>query len=464
VNAGLQAAHRALADTPAWLVGGTLRDELLGREGPDDFDLIVEGGVERAARALAAEARAAVFELSGEWGSWRVAAHDGAWQVDLSPLRGAGLAEDLAARDFTINAIARELGGGPMIDPLGGVKDLRDGVLRLAAPGALRADPLRTLRLVRFTCDLNVTAAPEAVQAARIAAPGLRTVAPERIFAELCSTITSARAVAGVRMLRELGLSAIVLPELDALAGVEQNRFHHLDVHEHTLAVLDAVCELERDPGAVIGPAHAEEISTLLSEPLADSLTRGGALRFGALLHDVAKPLTRTEFAAGRIGFPAHDARGADVSRSVLGRLRASERLCAHVAALAREHLRLGFLVHTAPVGRREIYAYLDACEPVAVDVTLLSCADRLATRGENAERAIARHLELARVMIGPALKWQAGGRPKPLVRGDDLAAAAGIAPGPRLGEVLARLEEAQFAGDITSREQAIEYARGLIA
>ncbi|MGI8559222.1 MAG: HD domain-containing protein [Solirubrobacteraceae bacterium] len=465
MSAGLSAARAALVGRRAWLVGGVVRDELLGRPSADDFDIIVEGDVELAARAVAREARAAVFELSGDWGSWRVSARDGAWQVDLSPLRGGTLVEDLAARDFTVNAIARELGGGAqLIDPLSGAEDLQRGILRLAAPDALSSDPVRALRLVRFCCQLDMSASPEASRAARLAAPGLARVAPERVFAELCSTITSARAVQGVRMLGELNLSAVVLPELDALAGVAQNRFHHLDVHGHTLEVLDRVIRLEAEPAEVIGGQHAEQVSAVLAQPLADGLTRGGALRFGALLHDVAKPLTRTQLAAGRVGFPAHDERGADVSRQVLGRLRASERLRGHVAALARHHLRLGFLVHHAPLGRRAIYAYLDACEPVAVDVTLLSCADRLATRGADAERSIARHLELARELIGPALHWQAAGRPSPLLRGDALAAAVGIPPGPRLGDLLAQLEEAQFAGEITNREQAVEYARALIA
>ena len=147
--------------------------------------------------------------------------------------------------------------------------------------------------------------------------------------------------------------------------------------------MLAETIELERDPERWLGE-HADAVARLLAEPLANELTRGQALRFGALLHDVAKPQTRRVTPEGRVTFIGHDAAGAEMAAAVLTRLRASERLREHVAALTRHHLRLGFLVHEMPLGRRTIYRYLRACEPVQVDVTLLSVADRLATRGRG--------------------------------------------------------------------------------
>ena len=158
--------------------------------------------------------------------------------------------------------------------------------------------------------------------------------------------------------------------------------------------------------------------------------------------------------------FIGHDEAGAGLARAALTRLRASERLRAHVAALARHHLRLGFLVRERPLSRRTVYRYLRACEPVAADVTVLSVADRLATRGRGAERAIPAHLELARELLGEALRWREDGPPVPLLRGDELARELGLAPGPLLGELLEGLREAQFAGEVTERGEAIAYAR----
>ena len=181
----------------------------------------------------------------------------------------------------------------------------------------------------------------------------------------------------------------------------------------------------------------------------------GRRSRVGALFQDIAKPQTRAVTNEGRVTFMGHDQAGAELARTVLRRLRASERLAEHVAALTRHHLRLGFLVHEMPVSRRAVYGYLRACAPVQIDVTLLSVADRLATRGDGAERAIAKHLELARQLVGDA--------PRPPVRGDQLTKALGIRSGPVVGRMLSELEAASFAGEIAGSEEAIERARRLL-
>ncbi len=129
------------------------------------------------------------------------------------------------------------------------------------------------------------------------------------------------------------------------------------------------------------------------------------------------------------------------------------------------EHLRLGFLVHSRPLGRREVFEYLDATEPDAIDVTLLTVADRLATQGEKTRReAIDAHLELAQQMLGEALQWRAAGAPRAPIAGDELAAELGIEPGPELGRLLRELAAASFAGEVASRDDAVAKARGLIS
>jgi poly(A) polymerase len=451
----------AVAHEPAWLVGGAVRDRALGRA-TDDYDVAVQGDARSLARGLANATEAHVFPLSEAFGVWRVVARDRAWQVDVLPVVGGSIGADLAGRDFTINAIAEPLAGGPYVDPFGGMSDLRDRRLRMVAPSAFVEDPLRTLRLARLACELDFSVERETAGAAAASATALAGVAPERVFAELRRILIAERALDGLALLDELGAMAIVLPEVSRMRGVEQNVYHHLDVYEHTRQVLARVIELERGPELWFGE-HAEAVARFLAEPLANELTRGQALRFGALLHDAAKPATRGVTAEGRVTFIGHDAVGAELAASVLTRLRASERLREHVAALTRHHLRLGFLVHEMPLDRRAIYRYLRACEPVEVDVTLLSVADRLATRGRVSDEAIARHLQLARQLVGEALAWRTR-RPRPPVRGDELARAVGLRPGRELGRILEELEEASFAGEITSREQAIERARELLA
>jgi poly(A) polymerase len=444
-----------------WLVGGAVRDRLLGRP-TADFDVAVRDDTEGLARRLGRAAGGHAFALSEGFGAWRVVAHDRGWQVDLLPLVGGTIEADLAQRDFTVNAIAEPLQGSGYIDPFGGREDLRLGRLRMVSENAFRNDPLRTLRLVRLACELDFEVEAGTASGARAGAAGLASVAEERIFMELKRIVAGDRAPRGMDLLDSLAATDVVLPELSRLRDVEQSRFHHLDVREHTRLVLAETIELERDPARYFGD-QAEALSRFLAEPLANELTRGQALRFGALLHDVAKPQTRGVTAEGRVTFMGHDVAGAEVAGAVLGRLRASQRLTVYVAALVRHHLRLGFLVHEMPLSRRAIYRYLRACDPVQVDVTVLSVADRLATRGDGSEPAIERHLALARQMLGEALAWHAA-RPAPPVRGVDLARALSVRPGPDVGWMLEQLEEASFAGEIHSREEAIERARELMS
>ena len=459
MNAALSAAREALAGEEVWVVGGAVRDRLLSRE-TDDVDLVARGEVRDLARRLSRATGASAFALSEAFGAWRVTARDRSWQADLMPLEGETIADDLARRDFTVNAMAEPLAGGEPVDPFGGRDDLAARRLRLVSGRALEDDPLRVMRLARLAVELGLDPDPEAEWAARAAAPRLVDVPGERVFGELKRLVAGDDPVAGLLRLDSLGALEAVLPELTAQRGVAQNRYHHLDVHDHTLEVLAGTVALERDPAPLGEPGPAA--LAVLREPLADELTRGQALRFGALLHDAAKPHTRDQTPEGRITFMGHDARGAEMAHAALGRLRASQKLREHVAALTRHHLRLGFLVHRRPLSRRDVHAYLRACEPVEVDVTLLSVADRLATRGDKAQEAIAAHLELARDLLGEALRWRAEGPPSPLVRGDELAAELGIAPGPELGRLLRELEAEQFSGEVASREDAIARARQL--
>jgi poly(A) polymerase len=465
VSEGLRAARAALTGNRAWLVGGALRDRALGRA-TSDVDVVLDGDPADAARAVArAAGGAACFALSEEFGAWRVVARDHSWQVDIERLRGDTLEADLALRDFTANAMAEPIEGGDLVDPLAGLADLQARRLRMAAPQAFVDDPLRVLRLVRVAVELDLEPDAPTRGAAAANAPALRDVAGERVFTELRRILAARRALDGLELMHEVGATAIVLPELDALRGVQQNRFHHLDVHDHTITVLEQVIELSVQPQAVFDDARdCERLIALLDQPLADGATRGEALRWGALLHDAAKPLTEATH-DGRVTFIGHDVRGAELARTVLGRLRASARLQGHAAGLVRHHLRLGFLVHEPqPLARRSVFSYLRTCSPVEVDVTLLSVADRLATRGDRAQQSIDVHLRLARAMMTDALDWQASGPPVPLLRGDELIEHLDLSGGPLVGAVLAQLAEAQYAEEVLTREQALALARDVIA
>ncbi len=457
-------ARRALAEdgVEVWIAGGAVRDAALGRQ-VTDLDLAVAGDPERAAKAIAREGEGHAFELSAEFATWRAVAGDHSWQVDATALRGETIEADLAARDFTLGAVAVPLSGGEPIDPCGGLGDLERRLLRVVDEGSFRADPLRLLRAARLAADLGLEVDPGTIALARSEARLAAEPAGERQLAELRRLIGGPAPLRGMALLDELGLTAVVLPELEALRGVEQGPNHHLDVHGHTLAVLEQTLEVEADLERFAGE-RAVETRDLLDEPLADEMSRGTALRFGALLHDIGKPATRGE-RDGYVTFIGHDSVGIGIVAGICRRLRASSRLTRHLQGLTLHHLRLGFMVHEAPLPPRRVHEYLRATEPVAADVTLLTVADRLSARGSGpfaTEEAIEAHLSLARQMLAAALDWHRQGPPEPLLRGDELAAELGIAPGPELGELLAEIEAAQYAGEVSTREEALERARRL--
>ncbi|HVW48199.1 MAG TPA: HD domain-containing protein [Solirubrobacterales bacterium] len=457
-----QAALAALGgEEGVWIAGGAVRDAALGRP-VTDLDLAVAGDPGRVAKALGRELGEHAFELSAEFGTWRLVAPSWGWQVDVTVLRGESIEDDLAARDFTVGAVAVPLARGEAIDPFDGLVDLERGVLRAVGPDSFEEDPLRLLRAARLAAELNLTVDAETVALAHESARRAAEPAGERRLAELRRLLGGPAPLRGLALLDELRLTAVVLPELEATKGVGQGPNHHLDVHGHTLEVLEFTLEIEANLGRFVGDERAEEAAAFLAEPLADEMDRATALRFGALLHDIAKPATRAEV-DGFVGFRGHDAVGAETIGRIMGRLRASRRLTRYLQALTLHHLRLGFMIKDAPLPPRRVHEYLRATEPVTVDVTLLTVADRLAARGEGAiarPEMVEAHLELAREMVAAALDWHREGPPEPLLRGDEIAAELGV-EGPAIGAKLAELEAAQYAGEVTDRAQALGLLRG---
>jgi poly(A) polymerase len=456
----LRLAREALAADDPWIVGGTVRDIFLRRP-LDDIDLVVAGDPRSAAAKLAEESGGHAFELSEQFGAWRVIAPDRSWQSDLTPVRDGTIEDDLGLRDFTVNAIAVPLSGeGTLTDPFGGLPDIEARTLRAVGSRSFADDPLRTMRMARLACELGFQVEGETLKLAREAAGRINEVAPERSYYELRKLVSSDDPQTGIGLMDEAGLVRELLPELDALKAVEQNPYHHLDVWGHTREVLRRLLEIETDPSAFFGPL-GEPLARELARPLADGMTRWEGLRLGALTHDIGKPGTRAVTNEGRVLFWGHDELGATMSRDLCRRMRTSAIVGEFLALLARHHLRLGFLVHHRPLSRRDVYRYLRACEPVEVEVTVLSVADRLATRGERTRaEAIEGHLDLAREVASEALAWRAAGPPESPVRGDELIRALGISPGPEVGRLLEAVREASFAGEVQSKEDAINVAR----
>lgn len=457
-SAVLDEMRSLIGDGEAHFVGGCVRDVRLGRP-VVDVDVVVPGDPAPAARRLARATGGSPFALSETHGAWRVVL-DGR-TIDVTARRGGDIVADLGERDFTVNAMAIPVNGAgdDVVDPFGGLSDLADGRLRLVSDRVFTDDPLRLLRLARIAHELGFGVDPEAERLARRDAHLADRAAGERIYAEVRRLLAPEHPDAAVRLLDGLGVLDVILPEAGPMHGCEQSPFHHLDVFEHTLQVLDAAADIAAHPEHYL-PRHADRLRVAMDEPVGDELDARTALRLAALFHDIEKPSTRTVSADGRVGFMGHDRKGAATTRTILRRWRAATSTIRFCMLLVAEHLRLGFMVHDRPLGRREAYRYLRATRPHTEASVVISLADRFATRGVRARQAYVRaHAETADELLALVSELEAEER-APLLRGDEIAELTG-AEGPRIGELVAALAEEQAAAAVTTRDEAVAFVRG---
>ncbi|NLB96460.1 MAG: CCA tRNA nucleotidyltransferase [Armatimonadetes bacterium] len=470
MNATLRALNRPLLPgARVYLVGGCVRDLLLGRP-IRDLDLVTDGNPRRLASMVARRTGGAPFLMHAELRAYRIAPRgstDAPW-VDVLPLTES-IEEDLRQRDFTINAMALPVpfdAGNleqSLVDPCGGLADLHARRLRHTHPDIFTADPVRLLRAVRIAAALEFTLDPETEALVRRDAALLPQSAVERIRDELFALLEVPGSATWVRRMETLGLLAPILPETVALKGLTQNANHHLDVWEHTLEAMRQ-CE-----ALLIGPELPEDLRAAVAEqlrqPICAPRSRLALLLFSVLLHDIAKPQTRGETPEGIITFARHDVVGAEMAGAICRRYRPSKRETKRVVTAVGSHLRPGFLSVHEPVAARQRYHFFRDMGDATVESLLLSLADRLAARGPWATDAqVERHRRFVEEMLRLSLEGATVAHPVVPIGGRELAEAVGCPQGPLLGDLLDALKEAVAVGEVSTRGEAILFARGWLS
>lgn len=446
----------------AWLVGGTVRDRLLKRP-LADLDVVVAPPLTPAllARRVAAELERPCFLLSDRFDTHRVVLPGG--HLDVTAMRGSSLEEDLALRDFTVNAMAQPLSGEELTDPFGGREDLAARRLAAVSDHIFQDDPLRLLRVGRFSMTLGFHPDPQLRAMARHHAALLPRAAPERIWMEIAATLESGEGSRPALLWDELGLLAVLFPEVKRLQGVGQSTNHQFDVYGHTLEALEQLEGIMARPERVF-PDSAEAVRRRLRQPVDGAVGRRAALRLAVLLHDVAKPFTRSIDSRGRLSFRGHEEQGAPIAREVCARLHTSFSVASLVEAVVSKHLLLGFLQNRKPLWERDVVAFLWATAPWEPEVVLACVSDRLATQGPmTAPRFINRHLALARHLMWVWWQREQNGVPGLPLPGDEIGRRVGVEPGPRLGVLLRRLKLLWEAGETKDEKGLIHEARRVL-
>ncbi|MCX5992465.1 MAG: HD domain-containing protein [Chloroflexi bacterium] len=463
----------------SYLVGGYIRDTLLGRA-TSDIDIAVAGAAPQVAQKLAEALHGRYVLLDEANGIARVvvtvgdAAGEAQWHLDISTIRGS-IEADLSRRDFTIDAMAidlREAGEGSsasLIDPFQGKRDLEKRLIRAVGDTAFENDPARLIRAVRLAAGYGFTIEGETEVLLSKQSQLIRQVAGERVREELCRILASRNAARFLFYLDRLGLLTAIVPELAATKGVEQPREHYWDVFHHsieTVAALERLLNREKEIELLALAPHLVPHIEGFEEEIGIGVTRAVLMKLAALLHDIAKPQTKTMEADGRARFLGHTKEGGAIAGGILQRLRFSNRETGMVQKMIEAHLRLWQMGgdHGMPT-RRAIYRYFRDTGDVSIDIMFLTLADFLATQGPNLDLTEwRRHCGLMEYVLSQREEDEALVRPPKLLDGDDLMKILGLKPGPKVGELLEAVREAQGAGEIATREEALAFALGRLA
>ena len=475
------AACCAALGTDTYLVGGFVRDWLhFGKPG-HDIDLAVSGDPEAIAQEIARKFGGTVIPLGAAHGVVRVVTsgiaddsdQDGSgqseatWTIDVDGFSGT-IEDDLSRRDFSVNAMAIPLADWPsldsVIDPWGGRADLAAKTIRALGPTVFRDDPGRLLRSIRLAGQLRFRVDPGTSKLIAADAKLLAQVSPERVREEFLNILSLDGAKGQLEVLDHFGLFEQVIPELQSAKGVDQPNMHYWDVWGHTMHTVEAAELITK--GHQNSPIYScvpwtPDSKAHFSRQATDGHTRGTVLKLAALFHDIAKPQTKSQDATGRTRFFGHSEQGAEIAIRRLTQLRVSSKGIEMVAKMVEQHLRpTGMKDGDEWPTNRAIHRYFRDVGDVAIDTLYLSLADYLAAKGPDLVHEDWRNH--AR-MVGHILHVGTSEPVSPttirLITGHDLMTHFKIQPGPDIGAVLERVEEARAAGEIETKEQALEMA-----
>lgn len=456
-----------LATQTIYLVGGSVRDLLIGDQEIKDVDLLMAAGSEDVARAFADAIDGSFFFLDEERKITRVVkrTEQDSFQFDFTNYEGADLNADLGRRDFTINAMAvdlrkfiekKSLSG--LIDLFNGWEDVQKRLIRTTKPEVLDEDPLRLLRAVRFAAALGFSIDSATAEHIRLRASLLSSASPERVREELFLILSESNAEQHLNLMDSLGLLDPLFPELMPLRGFAPGQYHVHDVFTHS--VKTAGCLDSFLAGLDTADfSHASAVREHLNGSLEHGISRRAALRFACLLHDIGKPETYSRDEEGHIHFYNHDNLGAEKAKEICRRLRLSRDTEALVAKVIKNHMRLFNLSTPGGPSRNALFRYCRDLGDAVPESLLLAQADARATSEIMPKEKFTDTGQTSGIVLDYYYSKYLKAKAKPLVTGEDLI-KLGFKPGPRFSEILDQVREQQAAGALKNRQEALDSLR----
>ncbi len=437
-----------------FIVGGTVRDMLLGRPA-SDFDIAAAPPCEPLARQIAEKARSHVITL-GKPGMAIYRVVSGGRTFDIAPIAGGGIENDLRRRDFTINAMAWDTYHQRLVDPLSGRRDLGQGQIRMVSPENLQDDPVRLLRAFRFGAMLQFAIEARTKEAIRFQSSRIRQTAGERIRDEWLKMTACPEVLPYIREMADTGLLTEIFPELSPLKQCRQNSRHQFDVFEHTMRAFWHLERLIHHPDPFLEKA-AQQAMSAISDP--------AILKLAVLLHDIGKPACRQRDAKDAIHFFGHEAAGAAMARDVGLRLKLSGRHLAYLDFIVRHHLNPLFLFidhRKQKLKQKRLIRFFLKSAPLTIDLLVHALADgRAKQSGPAPDDEFEKFC--GRLMRTYFSHFRDQAAKPPLINGHDLIETFGLTPSPLFSELLSRVEEERLSGRLQSRPQALEWVKNFL-
>jgi poly(A) polymerase len=462
-----------LENKQLYVVGGAIRDRILIRRSPD-IDIVVPSGVHEVALSFARKSRGTYILLDDEphRKTERVVikSHDGIFVFDFAEMLGTSIEEDLEKRDFTINAIALPLMDylegrfDLLIDPFGGRDDIREKRIVVVTDKSFRDDPLRMLRAFRFAAQLGFEIDMKIRKSILQNHGRLKEVSWERIRDEFFKILSLSPCVPYIVDMDGLGLLEVILSEILSMRGVYQNGYHHLDVWEHTLLTLENIEVVMKNPEDYFA-GYSLKLKEYLDYESVSGRSKESVIKLATLLHDSGKPETVCKDVDGRVRFLGHEDAGKMIAEKVARRLKLSNREISFVKDLVENHMYLLNFSFLNSLSQKCILRFFRKHPEEFWAYFILFLADSMAALGSDVpDDRVPKIKKMTRDMLNIYYQEIKPRVEKPrLITGRDLIDKFDLPPGPFLGRILTKVEEAQMEGSIRNREEAIKYVEKLL-
>jgi tRNA nucleotidyltransferase/poly(A) polymerase len=451
--------------TPVYLVGGAVRDALMGSFIVNDADFAVGEGAEDIVSTFAEMVNGRV--IPWDFSQTRIVFKEkGRYvSVDFSRYKGSDIIGDLEQRDFNINSMAVGLNSlmedetPEIIDPLQGRRDIEKKIIRVCKESSFDSDPLRILRGIRFAREFGFSIEMKTFELMKKKSMLIEQVSRERIIREFFSILDRPDLLKSIEELREAGIMNRLIPELEKMAFISQGPPHQYNLLEHSLKTVQYLRQrLDGPEGLVEG--YDNQIETYFKEQIQEGVTRRSLLMFAGLLHDSGKMETKRSV-DGKVAFYGHEKQGALLNRTIAKRLGLGKQAQRMIGQVTENHMRLLQLSQLSKITMRAKLRLLKDCKATALETLLLAVSDSMATSTDNAFAEKTEKVKyLVRELAEKIMSIPEEVHCAPILKGREVMDLLGITEGPEVGAILREAFDRERAGLFNSRQDALEWLK----